>query len=533
MGASLFIRSYFLVILMSVLFAQSSFANVLGDMQTFSSNTDGLDFITVHSARPLTKGYLGINSHITYAKNHLLVYRDPITAQDQVKYSDQLSDLDVSLAFGVTKSFQLFLVTNFMVWQESKRVETYKVNISEGMNVNRPGFKWTVSEESKIALIGSVDFMNVANDPYTGVDAKPIYNIELAKNFGGDSGVLHGFNLGYRFRNPTARPVDGRMFPLDDQLTASYGASSDWSDSTRWVFEVIGSLPIKKDPYIKTLDASSLDLLLALNHKISPRFFVNGGATVEPLVKSLAPQYRVFAGLTIYLNLLGSGDDSSTPAPAKAVEETTTSYKEEAYVQEEIRSNLRLNPGTSEVYEGARVQFKGAAGKTPYVYRIVSGEGEIDTRTGSFRAPFSEGTTIVEVEDRAGFTAQSTVYIKKAPKADKDIRLKNLQFKFDTDILTKPSQKEVDRIVTVLSDFKIRKIVVEGHTDSKGSDKYNLNLSQKRAERVRKILIKRLGLDGNQVEAIGFGEERPVTTNSTEKGRLLNRRVDLKIYFKK
>lgn len=510
-----------------LLLAQNTLANVLGDMQTFSSNTDGLDFITVHSARPLSKGYLGINSHITYAKNHLLVYRDPIANQDQISYSDQLSDVDVSLAFGVSKSFQIFLFTNFLIWQDSKRIETHLVQISRGMNVNRPGFKWTVSEDSRVALIGSVDFMNVQNDPYTGVTAKPIYNIELAKNFGDPSGVLHGVNIGYRLRTPTARPVDGRMFPLDDQLSVSYAATANYTDATRWVFEVIGSLPMKKDPYIKTLDASSLDLLLALNHKISPRFLVNGGATVEPLVKTLSPQFRLFAGLTIYLNLTGSdGESTSTESPI--VEESKISPRSDVHV-----TSLRLLPGTAEVYEGSQVLFKTSQGKAPYVYRLLSGEGRVDSRTGSFRAPLSEGVTVVEVQDQLGDTAQSTIYIKKMPKADKDIRLKNLQFKFNTDILTKSSEKEVSRIVKVLSQYTIRKIVVEGHTDSKGSDHYNLSLSQKRAEKVRQILIKRLNLESSQVEAIGFGEARPVTTNATEKGRLMNRRVDLKIYFKK
>lgn len=70
---------------------------------------------------------------------------------------------------------------------------------------------------------------------------------------------------------------------------------------------------------------------------------------------------------------------------------------------------------------------------------------------------------------------------------------------------------------------------VEGHTDSRGTDAYNLGLSQRRANSVARVLKSALG-EQVQIEGVGKGESRPVDRNDTDKGRAANRRVELKIY---
>ena len=71
-------------------------------------------------------------------------------------------------------------------------------------------------------------------------------------------------------------------------------------------------------------------------------------------------------------------------------------------------------------------------------------------------------------------------------------------------------------------------ILVEGHTDSKGSDSYNMRLSQKRANAVREYLVA-YGVEPERLEAMGFGEVRPIDDNSTRDGRERNRRVEFTI----
>ncbi|PZN30948.1 MAG: hypothetical protein DIU71_11050, partial [Proteobacteria bacterium] len=73
-------------------------------------------------------------------------------------------------------------------------------------------------------------------------------------------------------------------------------------------------------------------------------------------------------------------------------------------------------------------------------------------------------------------------------------------------------------------------LVVEGHTDSSGSDSANLILSQDRADAVRQHLVDALGLDPEKVSSVGYGESRPVASNETAAGRARNRRIDLIIH---
>jgi OmpA-OmpF porin, OOP family len=70
-------------------------------------------------------------------------------------------------------------------------------------------------------------------------------------------------------------------------------------------------------------------------------------------------------------------------------------------------------------------------------------------------------------------------------------------------------------------------MVVEGHTDSEGSDSANLLLSQDRADAVRQYLISNLGIEAEKVSSVGYGEAKPIASNETETGRARNRRIDL------
>jgi outer membrane protein OmpA-like peptidoglycan-associated protein len=73
-------------------------------------------------------------------------------------------------------------------------------------------------------------------------------------------------------------------------------------------------------------------------------------------------------------------------------------------------------------------------------------------------------------------------------------------------------------------------IVVEGHTDSFGSDETNLTLSQQRAEAVRAYLLANMrDLPPDDIEPVGLGESRPVANNETVEGRAKNRRIDVVI----
>jgi outer membrane protein OmpA-like peptidoglycan-associated protein len=88
------------------------------------------------------------------------------------------------------------------------------------------------------------------------------------------------------------------------------------------------------------------------------------------------------------------------------------------------------------------------------------------------------------------------------------------------------ARTRLDQVAEVLLTDRDRNLIVEGHTDSQGSDRYNMNLSQFRADAVRNYLVKR-DYQADRIKAIGLGEGQPVADNDSAEGRANNRRVEI------
>ena len=88
------------------------------------------------------------------------------------------------------------------------------------------------------------------------------------------------------------------------------------------------------------------------------------------------------------------------------------------------------------------------------------------------------------------------------------------------------AQDRLNQVTDALLATKERKLIVEGHTDSQGSNSFNQVLSQKRADAVRSYLISR-GYPGDLILAQGIGEDRPIADNASAEGRANNRRVEI------
>ncbi|HVY81844.1 MAG TPA: OmpA family protein [Steroidobacteraceae bacterium] len=99
---------------------------------------------------------------------------------------------------------------------------------------------------------------------------------------------------------------------------------------------------------------------------------------------------------------------------------------------------------------------------------------------------------------------------------------------FDTNSATLKSgaSNEMQRIADFMQKNPDTKVIIEGYTDSRGSDEYNQQLSQRRAQSVQDALASR-GIDRSRVEAVGKGESLPVASNDTSAGRQQNRRVEV------
>jgi OmpA-OmpF porin, OOP family len=113
-------------------------------------------------------------------------------------------------------------------------------------------------------------------------------------------------------------------------------------------------------------------------------------------------------------------------------------------------------------------------------------------------------------------------------KVGATIVLNNIFFETDKAELKEASFPELDRVVKFLQDNDNISIEVSGHTDNVGGDKYNMQLSEKRARAVYKYFEEK-GIAKERVDVKAFGKTKPVDTNKTPEGRSKNRRVEFKI----
>jgi outer membrane protein OmpA-like peptidoglycan-associated protein len=108
-------------------------------------------------------------------------------------------------------------------------------------------------------------------------------------------------------------------------------------------------------------------------------------------------------------------------------------------------------------------------------------------------------------------------------------------FDFDRWDVKKEAESVLKKLVKGIRELGWKHIIIEGHTDSKGSEAYNLRLSEKRAEAVKEWFVTKGGLGNIQFETKGYGESRPVAPNTkpdgsdNPDGRAKNRRVEIRI----
>lgn len=102
----------------------------------------------------------------------------------------------------------------------------------------------------------------------------------------------------------------------------------------------------------------------------------------------------------------------------------------------------------------------------------------------------------------------------------------DISFDLNSDVVRPGLYAELDRIAEIMIKYPQTDILVEGHTDSTGSDAYNQQLSERRAASVKNSLVQR-GVALHRINILGHGEHRPVAANTTAEGRRMNRRVEI------
>ena len=121
-------------------------------------------------------------------------------------------------------------------------------------------------------------------------------------------------------------------------------------------------------------------------------------------------------------------------------------------------------------------------------------------------------------------TASTTVTVEKVV----DRLTVHVNFDFNKAAVRSADEAELQKAIDFVRKYPTHKISIDGYTDSIGSEKYNLGLSERRAAAVKEYLLKH-GTEGSRMTTVGHGEADPIADNETEKGRFQNRRVEILI----
>jgi outer membrane protein OmpA-like peptidoglycan-associated protein len=427
----------------------SASANVVGThLQNFNPTTNGLDFVTVQSTKTLTPGEFNLGFWTNYAFNSLPFFKAPgvPSAQNFSEPNDKLLSADFNVGLGLSDAWDIGLSLPMVLDQEidnSTQLGSYNDTGLTEIRINSK-YRFYQTETWALAAVGSINFDRIKNNPFSGNDSGPTFNVEGVFDYVIEPGLLWAVNIGYRFRDEGQAIAGSDVIPLSDQILYSSALSYFYEQwNTHFIFEAFGGSYNKNTPIPTDRKHSNLELLLGAKHQITPKLAAHGGVSTEGYHGLSSPDLRLYLGLNWMVGPLKERVVAPpAPEPAAAVVST---------VIEEPPSEI-----------------------------IVLSSINFDTRS---------------------------------------------------DEMTPASRRDFESTITKIKNNTqtLRKIIVEGHTDSRGTDAYNLGLSHRRSNSVVRVL--KSALDSSVIiEGVGKGESRPVDRNDTDKGRAQNRRVELKIY---
>lgn len=108
-----------------------------------------------------------------------------------------------------------------------------------------------------------------------------------------------------------------------------------------------------------------------------------------------------------------------------------------------------------------------------------------------------------------------------------DFNFKNIQFEFNSAVLKTGSYETLDKVAAEIRKDPSATFVLNGHSSAEGTAAHNLSLSEDRANSVKSYLVN-AGVNGANLTVKGYGESKPLSTNTSEESRALNRRVEIK-----
>lgn len=156
---------------------------------------------------------------------------------------------------------------------------------------------------------------------------------------------------------------------------------------------------------------------------------------------------------------------------------------------------------------------------------VRSGAGQC-WRTGYWTPAMAIEECDPDLVKKAEAPVSEAVPVPGAPERIKYCTTLDIQFEIDRYAIQHEYESSVERLGAYLRKYPDTTAVIEGHTDEVGTEEYNMQLSQRRANSVVDYLVEHSGIDRSRLKAVGYGKTRPVADNGTEEGKRQNRRID-------
>jgi len=220
---------------------------------------------------------------------------------------------------------------------------------------------------------------------------------------------------------------------------------------------------------------------------------------------------------------------------------TATAYSPTDYHNIFTAYGLELAPEDASILQGTVTYCKVSDGKITFGNTSTAYDSkELSAILAAYHLPVAPTTEVVAVieadcVDTDGDTVCDEIDIcagtPKGVKVDERgcwTLEQTYLFDFDKAVVKPVFYPMIDHIAKIMRDNPKMTVTLEGHTDSTGTEKYNQGLSERRANAVKKALMERSIADVGRLKTVGYGETKPIMTNTTKEGRAKNRRVDLK-----
>jgi OmpA-OmpF porin, OOP family len=336
-----------------------------------------------------------------------------------------------------------------------------------------------------------------------------------------DSGLPWNDEVGQWFVAPFA----GYTFVDDDRLLDDdivYGASVGKHLSDRWTVQLTGYTSDFDNDGLRpewtwpasfdgSITGGSVDLLrvFARDSRLSP-YLVGGIGMQNSNYEGLEGDENVTAsaGLGLMWDLMRSADGSRT-----------------VQLRPEVRSRWDLQTGNTlnDVVAQVGIAFGWGAPRPAPAVEEPPAPPPAPPAPAPVACADSDGDGVCDDADKCPNTPAGAKVDKVGCPLEQTLKV---LFDFDSAELRAESITELERVVTFMNDVPFATSLIEGHTDSVGTEEYNLKLSDRRAKAVYDYLTSR-GVDPARLSSIGHGESKPIADNATAEGRQQNRRVML------